>query len=43
MDDVLLYVIENFKNRIALPLFSSLLVPTESHRPEGHKPVMSTE
>jgi hypothetical protein len=43
MDDVLLYVKENFRNRIALTFFSSCLVPTEPHRPEGHKPVMPTE
>jgi hypothetical protein len=43
MDDVLLYVKENFRNRIALFFFQQLLVPTELHRPEGHKPVMSTE
>jgi hypothetical protein len=43
MDDVLLYVKETFKNRIALTLFQQRHVPTESHRPEGHKPVMSTE
>ena len=42
MDDVLLYVKENFRNRIALP-FSAAFVPTESHRPEGHKPVMPIE
>jgi hypothetical protein len=43
MDDVLLYVKENFRYRIALILFQQRLVPTESHRPEGHKPVMYTE
>jgi hypothetical protein len=42
MDDVLLYVKENFRNRIALTLFQQRLVPTEPHRPEGHKPVMYT-
>jgi hypothetical protein len=39
-----LYVKEIFKNRIALTLFSQQrLVPTEPHRPEGHKPVTYTE
>jgi hypothetical protein len=42
MDDVLLYVKENQKPHRPT-LFSSLLVPTESHWPEGHKPVMPTE
>jgi len=42
MDDVLLYVKENLRNRIALTLFQQRLVPTEPHRPEGHKPVMYT-
>jgi hypothetical protein len=42
MDDVLLYVKENFRNRIALILFQQRLMSAEPHRPEGHKPVMYT-
>jgi hypothetical protein len=43
MDDVLLYVKENFRNRIALPFFSSHPAAAEAHRPEGQKPVMPIE
>jgi hypothetical protein len=44
MDDVLLYTSKKTAtNRIALTLFQQRLVPTETHRPEGHKPVMCTE
>jgi hypothetical protein len=43
MDDVLLYVKENFRNRIALnPFLRQRRLATEPYRPAGHKPVMST-
>jgi hypothetical protein len=43
MDDVLLYVKENFRTRIALTLIRQCLMATEPYRPEGHKPVMPIE